>query len=380
MTNKRKILVLLLITIMVFSIGCSAEEETEEVEQSTKVPVETETVKQGAFTKSIILSGMTEAKDEVTIYPNVMGMEKILQLNIKEGDQVSAGQVIAVLDQPSTAERDDQKDLQTKKIQLQIESTEIAYDDALRTHQRNLSLYQSGAIPKINVEQSEVALQNIEQNLKALKVDLHHSKKVWPDDNDPNVTATISGTVTDLPVRQGGSASGQTPIAVITDLSDIEVKMNVNEMQVNNLSVGKSVRIYIPALGGKPLTGTVKNINPQMDEQAKAYPVTINIPNQGAKIKTGMHAEIEVITDSIGGAILVPAQAIITRENRSTVFLVRNDKAVEVRVEIGLSNGDVTIIKRGLKAGEKVITYGNEDVVDGDEVIIPDEKPDRGDK
>ncbi|SMB88437.1 RND family efflux transporter, MFP subunit [Desulfonispora thiosulfatigenes DSM 11270] len=353
-TKKNLAIILLLISSLIFSIGCEKKEEIKEVveEETTKIPVETVAVKQGNFNKALVLSGVTKAKDEVSVIPKTMGMEKIIELHIKEGDKVSAGQTIAVLDHRST--------------DVQMNSAQIAYEDAQKNYERNKVLFESGALPQINLEQSETALRNAENNLNAQNLNFDNSI----------VTTPISGTVTQLIAKKGGMASGQTPIAVVTDLSTIEVKTNINEMQINKVKLGHKVRMYIPALGGKPLTGTIVTINPLIDEKAKAYPVTIHISNTDGKIKSGMYTEIELITDSISKGIIIPAQAIITRENESKVFVVRDNKAVAVKVELGLSNGDETIITKGLKVGEQVITYGNEDVVNGDEVVVTK----RGDK
>lgn len=341
----KKFTVLSLILIIALTVfGCGTTAEVEEVE--TTIPVETVEVKQGNFTDTIILSGTTKPKASVTVVPKIMSAEKITSISIKEGDRVSAGQTIATLDQSS--------------INIQLNLAQVAYDDALKNFERQKVLFEAGALPQANFEQIQTALTQAESNLTAQQIAYDNTL----------VKAPIGGIATVVTAEVGTLASAQTPIAQIANIDTLDLIASINEMQVNKLKVNDKVEVMVPALDKEIFTGTITNISSVMEDRLKAYPVTITLNNKEHKIKAGMYAEVEVVTDVQKDALIIPAQAVINRDGSSTVYVVEEDKALQKEVVTGLSNGKETVIIEGLELGEEVIIRGNDNVVTGDLVSV----------
>jgi cobalt-zinc-cadmium efflux system membrane fusion protein len=341
----KKFTVLSLILVLALTVfGCGSTEVKEEV--ATTIPVETVEVKQGDFTNTIILSGTTKPIASVTVIPKIAGAEKITSIRVQEGDRVSAGQIIATLDQST--------------VDIQLNLAQVTYNDALKNYERQKVLYEAGAIPQATFEQIETGLAQAESNLTAQQMAYDNTL----------VKAPISGLVTAVLAEVGTLGSAQTPIAQIADIDTLELITTINEMQVNKLRVNDQVEIMIPALDKEIFKGTITSISSVMEDRLKAYPVTITLNNKDHKIKAGMYAEVEIVTDVEKDALIIPAQAIITRDGLSTVYVVKEGKALQKEVIIGLSDGKETVILEGLELGEEVIIRGNDNVVTGDLVSV----------
>lgn len=341
----KKFTFLSLILVLALTIfGCGGTTETEEV--VTTIPVETVEVEQGDFTDTIILSGTTKPKASVTVVPKIMSAEKITSLNIKDGDRVIAGQTIATLDQST--------------INIQLNLAQVTYDDALKNYERQKALFEAGALPQAGFEQIQTALTQAESNLTAQQMAYDNTV----------IKAPISGIVTAVLGEVGTLASAQTPIAQIANINTLELIAPINEMQVNKLKVNDQVEVMVPALDKEIFTGTITNVSAVMEDRLKAYPVTITLNNKDHKIKAGMYAEVEVVTNVQEGAMVIPAQAVITRDGFSAVYVVEEEKALQKEIVTGLSNGNETVILEGLELGEQVIIRGNDNVVSGDLVSV----------
>lgn len=330
-------------TICLTSCGSKdIEKETEIV----KIPVETVQAEKGTFNKAVILSGITQPKSEVIVSPKIMSAEKIILLNLEVGDKVAQGQTLAVLDQSTVA--------------IQLDNARITYEDMSKNYERNKILYEMGAISPQQWEQIELGLKQAKNALEAQQIAFDNTI----------IKAPISGVITAVMAEEGALASAQTPICSIADISTLEIEASINELQVNKLKAGQKVQVYIPSAGPEVVEGQIKSINPVMDQKIKAYPLTITIPNQKGQIKAGMYGEVEIITDTRKDVIIVPAEAVVSRDDVHKVFVIQDDKAVMKLVELGLSNGKKTEILKGLNPGEEVITTGNEDIVAGDLVTV----------
>lgn len=347
---NRKLLAFIVLSLSVlFIFGCGSQDTLEEqVEVPVKaIPVEISEVTKGEFKKFLTLSGLTNPNNILNVTPKIAGAEKIIALNVKEGDKVNQGQVLAVLDQST--------------VSIQLSQAQKSYDDALLNYERNKALFEVGAIPKANFEQIETALHQTKSALDAQQIAFDNTV----------VKAPLSGVVTAVNAIEGSLASAQTPIATIVDISRLEINTSINEKQVGKITIGQEVEINIPSVGDKVYNGKINFINPVMDG-TKSFPVKILIDNPEGEIKAGMYAKIRLVTDRHEDVIKVPRKAVITRDGESKVFVVEEDKAMMRKVITGLNNGSEIEITEGLDLGEKLIVTGNENLVDGDKVTIID--------
>jgi len=222
----------------------------------------------------------------------------------------------------------------TKK-KLEVETQQI-FSGAKR---RQLMAHKSG------LTQAAIAVQRAELNLAYTKI-----------------TAPVSGFVADLQVEEGQQVNAGQTCCTLLDLSQIDVEVQVLESEIGLIAEGRKAEVTLPAYPGETFHGTVVHINPKVDVESKTVRVTVRLDNPDSRILPGMFVYAELEAQIFPNRLLVPKDAIVIRDQRKLLFIVRDGLAKWCYVETGLENEDyVEILSStfGLKPGEVVITSGH---------------------
>lgn len=144
---------------------------------------------------------------------------------------------------------------------------------------------------------------------------------------DYNITAPISGTIVTRNTKAGDSidsSSGIAALAVIYDMSALKFDIALDELDVNEVAVGQSVKVEVDALDGEIFTGKITNISVAgtTTNGATTYPVTVQIENPPAKLLPGMNVNASIIVGEVKDAIAVPVAAI---QRGDTVYVKNTD-------------------------------------------------------
>ena len=275
--RSRKWAGLLCAALMVSMLGgCGQKPDAnapQEPEAVVGVPVEVAAVGTQDFERTISVAGKTAAESTVNVIAKVSGMEQIMAVNVKVGDKVSKGQVLASLNTDSTS--------------LQMEQAQLAYDNAKDMYEKNLALFDAGAVSQNQIDQLKLQMDNAANGLNQIKLALDYA----------TVTAQISGTVVTVNADEGSYASASQPMFVIANVDDLEVKAGVTESNVGKIQLGQKVSVKIGAAGADPVEGTITEISKVMDMTTKNYPITISIDNSAGNYVDGMYAEVQLVVD-----------------------------------------------------------------------------------
>ena len=211
---------------------------------------------------------------------------------------------------------------------------------------------------------AETALQNAALSLQNAQLSLQSAQEVL---ENYTITSPISGTVIEKNLKAGdqldGSESGA--LAVIYDLEQLELKMNVSELDIGKIQPGQSVEITAEALPGETFLGTVEkvNINGTTTDGFTTYPVTILLSEYGA-LNPGMNVSADIIVEQAQQVLCVPTPAV---SGGNTVLVaqegalgedgsVLDPAKLETRqVKLGRSSQDYVEILSGLEEGETVL-------------------------
>ena len=136
---------------------------------------------------------------------------------------------------------------------------------------------------------------------------------------------------------------------------------------------GQKLSVSIPATKSESFIGTIETVSPAVDKDSLTYQVLINITNNDHKIRPGMTARVDIITENHEDTILVPSSAIISDSNGSYVYLAQENKAIKRRVEKGITDGNQIEIIRGLNGGEILVVKGQQFLNSDDELLISEE-------
>ncbi len=347
--TKRKIAALTLGGFFVMSAlsGCGAQDATEQETVVSRVPVNVETVEVQDFDKMITLGGLTAAENTVHVIAKVSGMEQIKAVNVKVGDKVRAGQVLAQLDNETAS--------------INMSNAQLAYDKAYSDYENYKQLFDLGAVSQSDLNQLKMAYENASNTLRQAQMAMDYA----------TVTAPISGTVTMVNANVGSYATASSPMFEIANVDTLEISAGINEQNVSKISIGQEVLLKVNSVSDEWFSGTITEISKVMNAQTKAYPITIAMNNKDDALVAGMYAEIQVVVDHVDDVLVVPVDAIVYKEAKPFAFIAQADGTVkEAALTLGINDGDNYVITEGLQAGDQVVVKGNGNLVSGEAITV----------
>ena len=197
-----------------------------------------------------------------------------------------------------------------------------------------------------NVKDAQISLENQYENLK-----------------DYTVKSPINGTVIEKLVKAGDTIDAGAKLCTIYDLSYLKMTMNVDELDINKISVGQDVTITAEAVEGKDFAGKVTKINMAgtTTNGVTTYPVEVQIDNPDEDLLPGMNVSTEIVVSQADDVIAIPVGA-VTRGNMvlvKTGAKTSDDPSIPegyeyVEVETGISNDSYVEIKSGINEGDEI--------------------------
>ncbi len=179
------------------------------------------------------------------------------------------------------------------------------------------------------------------------------------------VKASISGTVTQVPVQIGATVAPNIPIAKISKMDELEVILYIAERFISKMSVGLPAVIKTEAFPGEIFTGSIREISPVVDKNSRTMEIKLNIDDNSSRLKAGMFAEVKIITEEKEEIVKIPAEAIINRFGEYYVFVVNEDpdnsgkSIVEKRLVVpGLRIDNQLEIRSGLLDTDTIVIRG----------------------
>jgi RND family efflux transporter MFP subunit len=163
------------------------------------------------------------------------------------------------------------------------------------------------------------------------------------------------------------------PVVRIVEMDRLCLEVGVGASVVNSLAPGEEALVYVKALD-QEFTARLETVSPAADPRTKQYAVEVELPNADLELKPGMLAEVELVRAVAEDVVVVPCQAVITREEVTYVFVVDEGEARERPVVTGIDNGQSIAILEGLSPGDKVVVKGQEFLSAGAAVRIRNEE------
>ncbi len=221
---------------------------------------------------------------------------------------------------------------------------------------------------KLKIESLKIREQEI-KNLESIveKYDIIHQDSL-EQLKDTTVLAPISGIVTQKWVDEGGiitsgisSVTSGTNILTLSDMGEIKIKANVDETDIHKLSPNLTARVKLDAFQKRSFKAKLSSIGPRvyLKDNVPVIDITLDLLEGSGEVKVGMTADAEIIIASETGVQLIPNDSIIERSGKYFVRMTNggdNKKPDMRRIEIGLTNGEKTILLSGLKENELFYT------------------------
>ncbi|GIV43470.1 MAG: RND transporter [Bacteroidia bacterium] len=359
-------------------------------------------------------SGTIQPVTELSVAPDVSG--EIIQITVKEGDFVKKGQLLFVI-------KPDNYQALLEQAQASLNAAKSDYENALsNVAQAETNLMQdsvdyyrvTGLWEKKVVSQTEYEAAKLKYQISKSRLDANKKlaqaafyrvesanaslKQAKENLQRTSVYSTMDGFVTKLPVTKGQRVVGTgqmqgTEVMKIADLSQMEVKVEINENDIVNISIGDSALIEVDAFPEKKFKGFVKDIAYSASQNAIGTTDQITnftvkvfidpasyqndrdlkhlIPGPGqSPFRPGMSAYVSIYTDKKENVVAVPIQAVTIdlnqkKENakaQEILYRYVNNQVLKTNVKTGISDDEFIEIVTGLKE--------NEDIVVGPYIVV----------
>ena len=245
---------------------------------------------------------------------------------------------------------------------VQLESKTKAFQSAeaaLASASAHLKLLEEGTRPEMIAE--------AEALLDSAQAGLHHAKLLV---ELCSITSPIDGIVVRLLARQGQFFNQASPLATVTDLSEIFVHLRIPGAEFANVQEGTPVEVAVTSLPGRTFPGKIVRINGEADPLTGNIDAFVAVTNEKTLLRPGLGCRARVSLPEIPDALSVPTSAIADHAGQAIITVIREAKALEVEVELGAHAPDSVQVLKGLSPGDMVITAGGYGLPEGCPVRI----------
>ena len=324
------------------------------VEPVIDVPVVRATT--GDIESSLEISGTLTPRSRVAVKPKLPGT--IEQILVDIGDAVTEGQTIATLDRREIDAQADAAVAAVGVAKAALDTAEASLAGAVLELERAKNLFDKGALPRQRLDGAETAHRAAVAQRDLGIANLAQSNAALRRAREVQKNTTITSPVTGFVVERNydaGAMPGDLPIVVVADLRQMRLEAGVSELEAGRLRTGLRARVEVQAKPGETFVGQLAAIAPEVDERNRHFKIEVRVPNDGRALLSGMYATARIIEATTTNAVLVPKDAVTTKDGRRVVHKVTGDTVAAVPVTEGLSDGQRVQIKTGLNAGDVVL-------------------------
>jgi HlyD family secretion protein len=375
--------------------GCSGEKADQEPTVTVQVaPVEKTAIEHTVGSQAILFP-----RQQAAIVPKISApVQKFL---VKRGSRVRQGQLLAVLENRdlSAAAQENKGSFEQaqaayetttgaslpeeiKKAEADAQQAQKALDAQEKVYQSRQQLFEQGALPRKELDQSGVdvtqarnqsaiAKQHLDalmaigkqQELRAAKGQLESAQGKYMGAQAQlsysEIRSPIDGMVTDRPLYPGEMAAAGTPLITVMDTSAVIAKAHIPQADAALLKVGDKGTITVPGVE-KPIEGKVTVVSPALDPSSTTVEVWLEAKNPKQQLKPGTSVQLSLTAETVKDAFVVPASAIVTAQDGSSVVMLAgaDGKAHQKAVKVGIRQGDDVQILEGVTEKDKVVASG----------------------
>jgi RND family efflux transporter MFP subunit len=359
----------LVVAVTAFALAAACHKAPpEEVATTAAVPVEVAVAHVGDITSYVRVTGTIEPAPGADWVVTAPEKARVAEIRFAPGDAVRRGQVVARFDAPPL-----RADLATRSSEAS--QAQARLDNARRNYNRLSTLLEKGIASRKEVEDARKELLDAESAVResgqtrAAAADL--AARATP-------IAPISGVVAERWHNPGDVIDAGEHVLRVVDLGHLQVTAAVPVADAPRVVIGHAARVTVPGSTGTEIGGKVVGAPATVDPATGTAPIRVAV---GGGYPVGTPVQVAIVAEERRSVLLVPAAAIVTDEGKSALFVVGGDgKAHRRAVTVGVTSGDDTQVVSGLRAGERVVVKGQDELPDGATVTVEDAGKDEGEE
>jgi len=371
--------------------------------------VTTAKVEKADLIAKVTANGKIQARRKVDMSALVMG--QIVNLAVKEGDQVQKGQLLLQIDKAQLAAQAAGREATLGAMRNDLDAAKSTAAQAKLDYQRAKQNYDAHILPEADLQKAKSGLDTANANLAATEQRMRSTGADLAASQDSlsktTVKAPLAGIVTALPIKEGevtviGTMNNQgTQLLTISDMSEVEAVMMVDETSVPQVRVGQKANLNVDAYPNRKFTGTVTEVgsspilknDPDLlsltqNSEAINFKVKIRLDQPPETIRPGFSVTAEIVTGRAEGTPAIPIQALVVRdvpkkdkkaassgrpETEEGVYLVKSGKLEFKKVKSGLAGELMIQVVEGPPVGAEIVTGPFKvlrQIKEGDRVVV----------
>ncbi len=293
-----------------------------------------------SYTHYVDFQGTLETDKNIVVYPEIPGLLKTI--NVRVGQKVKQGQLMATLTDSGLID-------QLEQLELQLELAKTTYN-------RQSRLWDQKIGSEIQYLQAKTQFKSLEKSIAQMKDQVAKT----------NLIAPFDGIIDQIMADPGSNlAPGMTPVLRIINMDEMKVSAFIPELHLPNISANTPVVVNIPVLR-KSLDAKVSSVGNFINPNNRSFRIEIELKNQEGDLKPNMTAQLRV-NDYINPTALMVASKNILEDQAGAHFVYTLEevsgkesvfKAVKTFVTIGKSSDNQTEILSGLQAGDRLVEDG----------------------
>ena len=314
-----------------------------EPRSNVSLPVAAAEVRDGDLVLSVTTTGQVRSDAEATLKAELAGtIEEVL---VRPGDHVRRGQPLVRLDGRPF-------DLAVREAEAGVEEAKLRFleeivPESLASGKGPSPARRANAFTKAGVQSAEVRLE-----------------KAKLDRERATVVAPFDGVVDRVSVAKGERVSGGQEVTKVVNLADLRIEASVLEHDLPLIKVGGQALVSTAADRARQAVGRVVAVLPLVDSTTRAGRAYVRVPGNLA-LRPGMYADVRLEANRLTRRRLVPARAVIERDGRPLVFVVKDGRAQWTYINPGRSNGVDTEVLPDSATGQIPVNPGDQVIVEG---------------
>ena len=359
---KKIVSIITISTLLLVSCG---EDKKEITTNEPTVPVKLAGKSENSNSAYITASGKIESENSANLSTRMMGY--VTKVNVKVGQNVSAGQLLVSINNT---------DLQAKKAQVDASITQATagFNNAKKDYDRFVNLFAQQSA-------SQKELDDMTARYEMAKAGLEAAKQMRNEINAQfaysNITAPFSGTVTNTFVKEGDMANPGMPLVGIEGASKMQVTAMVSESDISNIKNGMPVKINVKSIN-KEVAGKVSEVSLSAKNTGGQYLVKITLDKLDKEILSGMFVNVQfpvekkaTASDVKSDLVMVPVSALVKQGQLTGIYTVGSGNVAILRwLRIGKSFGDQVEVLSGLSADEQYIVSADGKLYNGAKISV----------
>lgn len=338
--------------------GCSQEQGEDSSTPVAQQPIQVETItlQYRDWQASIDTFGAVEAAEEIQL--SIDYSATVAKVLADEGEAVKTGQLLIEMDQ-------DKPKLRLQQASEAAIRAKAAMDEAFLNLQRRKKLAELETVSKEILDNAELAVQRARADFRQAQATQQLAEKEL---SESRITSPVNGVVDVRAVEIGQSAPAGTTLITLQATEALQVQTWVSEKDIARVSIGAQATIALSSQAGTRLKGRVKSVGIKAHPATGNFPVEVIIEEQAELARPGMTALLSIEGLIIPRVLLLPESALVDRNRRRVVYLLREGVAVEVEPLLSAGFSDRLLILSGLNAGDQLISSNLDRIIDGSPV------------